>query len=182
MDESEELTESLLKGFMVLKRELKTGEGFDPEFWNLLGPISRTKLEEGSSMHQFKIPEPALEKASEVLEHLMQDERWQDARDLAQLLVILDSDNAELWLMLGNSRYRLGTYQEALMAYAMAAMSDPYDLRSRIWAALTLTKLNQKEEAKELLASSIETLNELPDEPYLFKDELLEFYDNQFSC
>lgn len=120
--------------------------------WNMGMTLNRLKryAEAESSFHRAFDKTVKMRDAPHVLQglafSLIQQEKWEEALDITQQVLVLDPELPVVWANLGGIYGSLGRYQEAVEAFDRALALDPTDEDARQNRAAVLEALRQQQE------------------------------------
>lgn len=99
---------------------------------------------EKTLQESFNIDDETLESLYQATKHLYEHQHYQEAAAAFSVLSVVSPNNHTFWIGLGNSEYMCHNYEPALIAYAMAAQSDPSDPLCHFFSARCYEAMNQK--------------------------------------
>lgn len=120
------------------------------------------------------ISDDVLEKYYEVALHLLDQKKWDSARDAFLFLTFLNPCMHNFWMGLGIAEQWQRHYESALLAYSMAETTDPGDPAVYANEFQCNLALNAKEEASKSLKKALEICGENDDFANL-KAQLLDY-------
>jgi type III secretion system low calcium response chaperone LcrH/SycD len=115
-----------------------------------------TENGQGVVQAAFGVSDKTLERYYQAAAKLLEQHRWQDARDAFTFLTFLNAFVYNFWLGLGVSEQSMESYDRALIAYAMAELLDPQNPVPNANGFQCAIGLKNKELAEEFWKKAVE--------------------------
>jgi type III secretion system low calcium response chaperone LcrH/SycD len=96
------------------------------------------------------------EKFYDAARGLFEQKRFQDAADAFLVLTILDSNVYAFWMGLGASEQKCAQYESAMMAYAMATVTDPSNPYPHLYSSQCYAEIEDVLSSLESIDCAIE--------------------------
>jgi type III secretion system low calcium response chaperone LcrH/SycD len=109
-------------------------------------------LASGKTLQEiFGIDDDALENLYKAAKYLYEQQHYAEAAAAFSVLTIISPNNYTFWIGLANSEYFVGHYEPAVVSYAMAIHTNPFDPLCHLFSARCYEALNQKDLALNAL-------------------------------
>lgn len=130
--------------------------------------ILRRQMEEGKTFQEIiGYTDETMEKFYKVAYHLFQQQEYQKAADAFIFLTTLNPNIHSYWLGLGMSEQLCGGYQGALLAYAMAILTDVESPTAHYHSATCYRILHDNESALQSLEMAVRCAGDKTDFAHL---------------
>ncbi len=116
----------------------------------------KSSTEQDKSYQQILgLSEATMEAFYQAAKYLYEQQHYEEASALFQLLIALSGKEPLFWLALGNSEYYCQRYESALIAYAIAGHIDPFDPACHLYSCKCYEELRQLDKARNALALAL---------------------------
>lgn len=151
MEEIEQITEEDIREALVSTGKVPEGdpEGIGEAVVGLLtGEVAMRDLQ--------GLSDDELESVYALGFSQFQTGRYDDAEKIFAYICLMEHRERKYWMALGAARFNQESYQPAVMAYSMAAITAPDDPEPPLRAADSLIKLGESDRARKALEGAIE--------------------------
>lgn len=117
-------------------------------------------IEEDKALTEvLNISEDSQKTFNKIVEHFINENRFDDAKDVQAFLLAINPNKVESWLNLGFCQYNLGRYEEAIESYYVVTQKDEDDIRAYYFIAVCYLQLGQTDQANEIADELLKVLH-----------------------
>lgn len=123
---------------------------------------------------EFPISDDTIERFYQCGYRLYQDKIYQEAADVFFVISSIDYRRHNVWMISGLSEQKLDHYEQALVAFSMAIITDINDPLAFLHSAECYLAINDNENAQNCLQSALDLVNDKSDNASLqIKNQIL---------
>ncbi|MBS0628369.1 MAG: hypothetical protein JSS09_09180, partial [Verrucomicrobia bacterium] len=125
-------------------------------------PLSQEEALEAFD-REFPISDDTIERFYQCGYRLYQDKNYQEAADVFFVISSIDYRRHNVWMILGLSEEKLNNYEQALVAFSMATLTDMENPLTFLHSAECYLALTDNENAQNCLQSALNLVNDKSD-------------------